>query len=146
MDDLRLDVKQLKDDLLPIETNAQSGIDLAKARFEDAKAIQEDANKIHDNNSKLVDEALQFNMEIKDKIGEAKKALHKFEDGQDVLGQTAANVSVIHVHYVLLHMSLTYVLHTFYIRFRLQESQMKQKKKCKMQMLLFIWQLTLKNT
>ena len=71
---MRVDVKQLKDDLLPIETNAQSGIDLAKARYEDAKAIQEDAIKIHDNNSKLVDEAVRFNLEIEDKISDARNA------------------------------------------------------------------------
>ena len=93
MDDLRVDVKQLKDDLLPIETNAQSGIDLAKARYEDAKAIQEDAIKIHDNNSKLVDESVRFNLEIEDKIADARSALHKFEDGQNVLQETSNNVS-----------------------------------------------------
>ena len=93
LDDLRVDVKQLKDDLLPIETNAQSGIDLAKARYEDAKAIQEDAIKIHDNNSKLVDEAVRFNLEIEDKIADARSALHKFEDGQNVLQETSNNVS-----------------------------------------------------
>ena len=94
LDDLRVDVKQLKDDLLPIETNAQSGIDLAKARYEDAKAIQEDAIKIHDNNSKLVDEAVRFNLEIEDKIADARSALHKFEDGQNHLQETSANVSL----------------------------------------------------
>ena len=90
---MRVDVKQLKDDLLPIETNAQSGIDLAKARYEDAKAIQEDAIKIHDNNSKLVDEAVRFNLEIEDKISDARNALHKFEDGQNILQETSTNVS-----------------------------------------------------